>query len=230
MSYSDISLAAITVVLAFLCLAGVHLSAKRVAKSRASRDTVVAAVMIAAWLGIAFVAVKSGWMQDYRTMPPPLAWIMLPSVIVVLLLVASEYGRRLVRGLKFTELVGLQIFRLPVELALFGYWKEGRIPVEMTFEGRNFDAFTAVSGLVLALLIKRKAAGKKVILAWNIVGLLLLLNVVVIAVLSAPGPFHVLKLQPLNSLPFGWPSIWILFAVLVALASHLLVFRKLFKS
>ena len=65
------------------------------------------------------------------------------------------------------------------------------------------------------------------VLGWNVLGLALLANIVVIAVLSTPT-LHRFPEGPPNLLPSTFPWVWLpSFLVQVALGSHLLVFRRL---
>ncbi len=64
--------------------------------------------------------------------------------------------------------------------------------------------------------------------AWNLLGLALLINIVTIAVLSTPVPFRRFLEDPPNRLPSLFPYVWLpTFLVQVALAGHVLVFRRL---
>jgi membrane protease YdiL (CAAX protease family) len=66
------------------------------------------------------------------------------------------------------------------------------------------------------------------VLGWNILGLVLLANIVGVAALSTPVPFRVFTEGPPNLLPSTLPWIWLpSFLVQVALGSHLVVFRML---
>ena len=70
-----------------------------------------------------------------------------------------------------------------------------------------------------------------VVLAWNILGLALLANIVTIAVLSTPVPFRRFLDGPPNLLPSLLPYVWLpSFLVQLALAGHVLVFRYLFSA
>ena len=63
---------------------------------------------------------------------------------------------------------------------------------------------------------------------WNLVGLALLINIVTIAVLSAPLPIRMFHNEPANTLVAFFPYIWLpTFLVQAALGGHLLVFRYL---
>ena len=68
---------------------------------------------------------------------------------------------------------------------------------------------------------------RAVVLGWNVLGLALLANIVVIAVLVTPA-LHRFPEGPPNLLPSTFPWVWLpSFLVQVALGSHLLVFRRL---
>jgi hypothetical protein len=98
----------------------------------------------------------------------------------------------------------------------------------MTFSGRNFDILTGLSAILVAWLAARGKLGRKGVLAWNLAGVALLGNIVVVAVLSLPAPWRAFPNDPPNELVLHFPYVYIpaLF-VMAALAGHLLVFRKL---
>jgi len=56
-----------------------------------------------------------------------------------ILLARSSIGDRFARGLPLTYLVGFQVFRFPLELAMHRAYVEGVMPVQMSYSGRNFD-------------------------------------------------------------------------------------------
>jgi len=101
------------------------------------------------------------------------------------------------------------------------------MPPQMSYSGLNFDVLTGATAVVIAALVATGRAGRAAVMTWNIAGLLLLVNVVVIAILSTPriqlfGPDResVFVTYP----PFVWlPAVM----VLAALLGHLLIFRAL---
>lgn len=107
--------------------------------------------------------------------------------------------------------------------------ERGIMPDQMSYSGRNFDIVTGFTAIVVALLIRSGRGGRSLALAWNVVGLALLVNVVSIAILSTPrfawfGPdrLNVWVTYP----PFVWlPAVM----VLSALAGHLIVFRAILR-
>ncbi len=98
----------------------------------------------------------------------------------------------------------------------------------MTYAGLNFDIVTGVTAALLGYLLLRGRASITATKAWNILGLLLLANIVGIAVLASPVPIHVAFEGPVNTLPSTFPFVWLpTVLVQLALLGHLLVFRRL---
>jgi hypothetical protein len=228
MTLTDICLALLVILLAVFVVLAVALSERRQGASaeQIQKRGLIYAFAISFWLLLTAVLAGRGLLGSGETFPPKPLFIVLPTLILVLVFVFSSAGSRLVRGLKMWELVGFQAFRLPVELVLLGYFFETRVPLAMTLEGRNFDVFTALSSVVVAPLLFSGTLGRRAVLVWNICGLALLFNIIFLAAASL-AVFAGESGAPVNTLPFQWPSIWILFCVLVALVSHLLIFRKL---
>jgi hypothetical protein len=73
-----------------------------------------------------------------------------------------------------------------------------KLPIQMSLEGRNFDVLTGILALPIGyLLIRKKTYSPKIIIVFNVVGLLLLLNILIIAVLSMPTSFQYFANHPL---------------------------------
>jgi len=139
----------------------------------------------------------------------------------------SKVGTSLV-SLPVYWLIGLHVFRLPLELILHRWYESGTIPVQMTYEGYNFDIATGVIAFVVGLWAKYASPPKIIVWLFNVVGLLLLLTVVSIAITSAPTPFRQFTNDPPLLLPFYFPYSYVVsIAVTGALVAHLILFRKL---
>ncbi|HJS53833.1 MAG TPA: hypothetical protein VJ765_04795, partial [Chitinophagaceae bacterium] len=126
-------------------------------------------------------------------------------------------------------LVWFQSFRIVVELLLLLAFAGGRIPVQMTFEGRNFDILTGLFALPVGyLLARKKTYAPKLAIAFNIIGILLLINILVIAILSMPSPIRYFTNEPSNTIVAQFPFIF-LPGILVPLAYtlHIISLRQL---
>ena len=168
------------------------------------------------------------WVHEFNSFPPPALRVFIVLLVITAMIAFSTIGRKLAEGLPLIWLVGFQVFRLPTELLIHQAAIAGIAPMEMTFQGRNFDIITSVLALVLLLMLRSGKVPAKLVMSWNVVGLLLLLNVVATAIMAMPHPMQILHTTPPNVWVTYFPFI-LLPGVLVcsALLGHLLVFRAL---
>ena len=185
-----------------------------------------AAVLAALAIGTGLAA-ETGLLARESTPPPPLlAMLAINGLFLVLAL--TRPGTRLLEGLPIAALVAFQGFRLPLELVLHRLHGEGQLPVQMTFEGANFDIVSGVLALVLGFVIWRSDRPWRWVLAFEVVSTALLFAVAAIAIRSLPGPLRAFDTEPPLLLPFHVPTVWIVpFAVAPAFAGQVLVLRWL---
>lgn len=137
-------------------------------------------------------------------------------------------GARFASAIPLAGLVGYQVFRVPLEWWLHRMYVEGVIPIQTTYAGRNFDIVTGVTAAALALWLRTGRRAPGLVLAWNLLGLALLANIVIVAVLSTPVPFRAFAGEPANLLPSTFPYVWLpTFLVQAAWFGHLVEFRAL---
>ncbi len=220
-------------VIALVFVLGVALLARPAGESAAAtrRWSLLALAVIAALLGPPAALARAGVLARSDVLPPPAALLLVAVTLTTVLLAASPLGARLASGIGLAGLVGYQAFRIPVEWFLHRGFEEGVVPVQMTWSGLNFDVATGGTALVLAIAALRRPLPRGLVLAWNLVGLALLANIVTIAVLSLPLPFRRFLNEPANLLPLQFPTVWLpTFLVQAALFGHLVVFRKLWSE
>jgi hypothetical protein len=190
-----------------------------------------AALGVLGWLALTGGLAASGLLSDFTRTPPPMLLLAALSGALTLALALSPVGARLIAGAGLAWLVGFQAFRIVVEIALAQLYHAGALPVQMTFEGRNFDIASGASALLVAVLAARGRLPRWGLLLWNLAGLALLLNIVVIAALSIPGPLRVFLNEPANTIVAQLPFVWLpTFLVQGALLGHVLVFRLVWRE
>ena len=224
-----LSFVAIPVLLVAALLAGVSAGSRRLGEPDhvRRRAMMLTAVVAAAWMGATWTAGASGVLRNWDTVPPPFAFLVLGILILAALVASGGYGRRLADGVPLWILVGVQGFRLPLEVAMHAMYERGIMPVQMSYSGRNFDIVTGFAAIIVAALLMAGRAGRGLVLGWNLLGLALLLNIVTIAILSTPR-FRYFGDNQLNVWVTYTPFVWLpAVMVLAALAGHLLVFRAL---
>jgi hypothetical protein len=216
---------ATTVFLAIVLLVAVVLLR---AGHKAGVGTPALAGLLLVYLAIPAALSRAGVLDRYDPLPAPALLLLLGLTLLTAVTVFSPLRRRLV-SLPLAGIVALQSFRVAVEWWLHRMYGEGLVPEQMTFSGRNFDIISGLTGLLLGgWMLSGKPVGRGLVLAWNVLGLALLANIVAVAALSTPVPFRRFLEGPPNLLPSEFPWIWLpSFLVQVAFGSHLLVFRKL---
>ena len=138
--------------LTFLCLAlvlrGLWLTLSSMGYPSTRRNWVVAltALGLSAWLAYTTVLSLTGLAQDFSVFPPPLMpWVLLPPLVATLVLTFSGKFGMVLRHVPVQWLLYLQSFRVAVEVLLWALNQQGLLPVQMTFEGLNFDVLTGVT-------------------------------------------------------------------------------------
>jgi hypothetical protein len=142
------------------------------------------AAVVMLWLGLLSALVGSGRLERLPLNGLPVFFG--GAIVPVIGVGISSFGGRLATGLPLAALVGFQAFRLPLELVLHQWAEHGTIPKAMTWTGQNWDILSGAIALLAAPLATRNRGA-----AWtaNVIGAVLLLNVIRVVVLSSPVPF-----------------------------------------
>jgi hypothetical protein len=186
----------------------------------------IVSVLMVTQLGLAEI----GLLRQWARVPPPFLLMMTATLAITVFGAASSVGRRVAATTPFALLIGYQAFRLPLELVMHHAVSIGLMPVQMSYSGRNFDIVTGTLAVPVALLAAAGRAPRSLIRVWNLVGLALLLNIVIVAVASLPV-FAAFGPDRLNTWVADAPYVW-LPGVLVpaALFGHLVTFRKIWSD
>lgn len=188
-------------------------------------------IMICFWLVSQMVLSLYGFYIDAPESIPPriILFGVAPSIIAIIFFFNNRKGKLFIDRLSMQMLTYLHIIRIPVELVLYGLFLNGAVPQLMTFEGSNLDILAgATAPLVGFFGIGQSKMGKFSLLAWNIICLALLMNIVVHAVLSAPSPFQQFGFEQPNIAILNFPFSWLpTFIVPLVFFAHLAAIRKL---
>ena len=225
-AYLAYSFLALTIFLIIMLIVGVEYGRRKAGLS--PRITIVVSLITFAWMALSGVLTAQGIFQDFDAMPPRFPLLVVPPMIGCILAVRSKSLGKVMAQIPSAWPIGLQIFRIPMELILWGLFVEAVIPVQMTFEGANFDIMSAILAIPAAFLVVKGKASPLLIRIYNYVGLLLLGTIVTIAILSTPTPLRVFMNEPANTfityLPYCWlPGI----VVMMAFFLHLISLKQL---
>lgn len=196
---------------------------------KATRNSVISAVIILAWLLLQMFIGLPGFYTETKGFPPRFLLLVFPPLLLIIALFVSPKGRKYLEGLDMATLTLLHTVRIFVELVLYWLFIYKAIPQLMTFEGRNFDILAGLSApLIWYFGFVKKNLSKNILLLWNIICLGLLINIVVNAVLSAPFSFQQFAFDQPNIAVLYFPFVWLPSCVVpIVLLSHLAAIRKL---
>jgi len=198
---------------------------------RAANNSVPTLIVILSWLVLHSILSLNGYYTVTDGTPPRFALLGVPTLLLMAILFISKRGRRYIDSLDVKRLTYLQTIRIPVEIVLFYLFISGYVPQLMTFEGRNFDILSGITAPLIAYYAFRKALpNKPLLLVWNLICLGLLINVVLIAIFSAPFPFQKFAFDHPNVAVLYFPFTWLPCCVVpLVLFSHLASIRQSIK-
>ncbi len=185
---------------------------------------VMSASALAAWTGL---------LQRFDLFPPPMAVMFVAVFALAFAVGLSPFGGSVAEQVPLATLVGLQVFRLPLELIMHRAATLEIMPPELSYSGYNLDIVSGIGALLLWAAIR---AGLRVpawaVWAWNLWGSACLAVIAWIAVSASPmvrlfgdDPRHV------NRWVLYFPYVWLpVVLVLIAVASHVVITRKLLRN
>lgn len=146
--------------------------------------------MIGLPLWLLYVGLLSylGVVSNTALRPPGIVYVAFPAVLFVLVVFAfSRAGARMTSAFPLWVVIGLQTFRIGVELLLHRLYLDGLAPRIVTYQGGNMDIWIGLSAPLIAWISTRGHWGERLALGWNLAGLLTLANAITLGALTVPG-------------------------------------------
>ncbi|HCN04216.1 MAG TPA: hypothetical protein DIS79_01235 [Bacteroidetes bacterium] len=180
------------------------------------------------WMAVLGILTAQGFFLDFSSVPPRQALLVLPSFILLGLLIVKMRRWNIIGLIPPAFVIGIQAFRLPLEITLHELYRDGWVAQEMTWSGFNFDVVIGILALpVTWFAVVKKTLPRWTILAFHSLGLCTVTIVATTGILSVPLPFQVLHTTPANIFTSTFPYSW-LPSILVPLAvfAHILGLRQ----
>jgi len=171
--------------------------------------------------------------SNTNALPPRMILFgVLPMLLLIVVLFNTRKGKQIIDSLPLFHITFINCVRIPVEIVLYWLFIHQLVPEIMTFEGLNFDILAGISAPIIAYLVfVSLKLSRNLLLTWNIISLLLLLNIVIIAILSTPSPFQQISFDQPNIAILYFPfSLLPTFVVPIVLFGHLVSIRQLIKK
>ncbi len=187
--------------------------------------------VIPLWMLFQAAIASRGFYLNSESVPPRLPiFAVLPAVVLIAVLFL--FGRDFILRLPLLPLTLLHVVRIPVEIVLAWLYEQGMVPQVMTFHGWNYDIVSGILSIPAAFFAFRGGQpNRKLLIAFNVIGLLLLTNIVTIAVLSLQSPIQELAFEQPNRAVLYFPFVWLpAMIVPIVLFCHLVSLYKLLKA
>jgi hypothetical protein len=184
------------------------------------------------WLLFQAILALAGFYQDFLGVPPRLVLFAIVPALLLIAVYLIFFRRSFIEKLPLKTLTILHLVRIPVEIVLLWLFFGGQVPQMMTFEGRNFDILSGIAApIVYWAAFKKSETRRGVLIAFNVLGLILLANVVSIAALSLPSAIQQLNFDQPSRAVLYFPYIWLpAIVVPIVLFAHLASLLKLYKK
>ena len=179
---------------------------------------------------VGFFAARDAFLV-FEPFPPRILLMVFGALFAALALLFYPGTRDLWHSIALQSIIGLQCFRFLAELLIFWLERENAMPAVMTITGRNYDLLVPITALLIYLWMRNRepgAAARRWLVAWNVLGIAVLLNTVATAILSLPSPRQVFAFDAPLVTPAVFPFyILPVFLVPLALSLHILALLKL---
>jgi hypothetical protein len=198
---------------------------------KASNYSTITLYILTSWLLVQGIIGYSEFYTVTNVMPPRFVVLIAPPFLFIALLFLTTKGRIYLDSLDTNILTLLHTIRIPVEIILFWLFLADTIPQLMTFEGRNFDIIAGITAPIIYYFgYRKKLLNNTVLIIWNVVCSLLLLNIVINAVLSAPFPFQQFAFDQPNIAVLYFPFVWLPSCIVpLVFLSHFACIRNLLR-
>lgn len=201
-------------------------------KKYASKKAALYALIIPiGWCVITYILSALGLLEGLELPPKIPVFVVGPAFVIWVSLLLASSSRKALLKLPLTFIIALQTLRIFVELLFHAQYELGTFPIEGTFLGDNFDIWGGLTAVPMALLVYNNKISKWIIYAWNLFGILVLLNTVrmfiTLVYAKDVGDSALLAMDNLNKYPaLIVPSLLMPFAIFL----HVLTFIKLKKT
>ena len=205
---------------------------QRYARRTARALIAPSAIFVALWTVLAYTLGARGFFSALRPgSMPAIAYAFLPLAIGYLGFLTIRSARAAIDQIPLDWVIGFQLYRT-LGVVFLVEWMLGALPGTFALPAGIGDVAIGLTAPFVAARLKRGAPNaRELAILWNVLGIADLVTAVSTAVLSTPGPLHVLAVdsssRALTMLPLVLvPTIAVPFSILLHLISlHRLIGR-----
>lgn len=187
----------------------------------------LASLVFVLWLCVSGIVASEGMIRDFSSTPPQFAFVIGPTFAMMFVLMFLPRFKSRSRNIPIEKLIGYQWYRFPLEVMLFLLASSHIAPIEMTFEGWNFDIVLGLTAPVVAWMVVNKKISTSLANMWNVLGIGTVTAVALTGIFSAPTQFQQIFTNPSNTFIVSFPFVWLATAAVpMALLGHAYAIRR----
>jgi hypothetical protein len=185
--------------------------------------------LIPFWMILTAISAIGGFYLETNTVPPRIFLFGVGPALLLIFVYFVFARESFIASLPLGVLTLIHTIRIPVELVLSWLFAAGAVPEIMTFHGSNFDILSGLTAPVVYLLAFRHGrTNRPLLIAWNVLALILVLNIVTIAILCLQTPFQQFAFDQPNRAVLYFPFVWLPAVVVpIVLFCHIAALWKL---
>ena len=173
----------------------------------------------------------TGFYEKTDLFPPRFLFVLIPILIFITFGLTKKRRNWITQNRKTALSTFLHTIRIIVEIVLFHLFLNEMLPELMTFEGRNFDIIAGITAPILGILWLKKVIGRKTLIIWNILALLLVLFIFANGILSSELPIQIFGFEQSNRAINYFPFILLPATIIpIVIYTHITDIIKLWKE
>ncbi|MCI5055999.1 MAG: hypothetical protein MRY83_07810 [Flavobacteriales bacterium] len=195
------------IVLVFLCLS-VFMSLLKASSHEGATKGLRKKVsfFLAGTVAILLTLARIGFFENW-SLPPRIFVILIFWITTLIVVFRNRNLQAIFMAIPKEKVVFLQTFRIAVEIILWRLFIIEVIPVQMTFEGYNFDVLVGLTAPLIGYLIAGRKISPKGVVLWNVFGLILITTIITIGIVSTPTILRVFMNDPANTFVASVPYV-----------------------
>jgi len=123
------------------------------------------------WISYNQLLIMSGLILSIDFPPRIPIFVFFPLILIIAIVSNTKGLKSIVKNMPVFVPIGIQSFRVIVELLIFESYKNGILPEHVTFSGYNFDIIVGLLAIPAAYLVYKTAIKRRAIIIWNVFGL-----------------------------------------------------------
>ncbi len=159
--------------------------------TKRNRILLLTLIGILSWLTLQFFIWSTGFYYDLSLPPRIPLFMVFPVFLFTFLFLNRNRNHKVLTAIPIALPIAIQSFRAVIEVLFYFTFLNHILPIQVTFEGSNYDVLIGLSAIVMAVYANRPNSSRKILLIWNVLGILVVLFAAFIFITS-----------------FYMPSIW----------------------